>query len=206
MGELFKELLELTRDENRKAIREGFRALSLYQEELRKLGQKILRKVELENRIAILVLGRPYHNDPGINHGITEELQKRGYPILTIDSLPLKEEFLKKVFKSRDPFSISDVWKKSYSENTNRKVWGALYAAGHPNLAILDLSSFRCGHDAPIYSLIEEIAERSGTPYFTFHEIDENRPSGSIKIRVETIDYFLTEYRNRVLLKKRAAS
>ena len=189
----FKELLELTRDENRKAIREGFRALSLYQEELRKLGEKILRKVELENRIAILVLGRPYHNDPGINHGITKELQKRGYPILTVDSLPLKEEFLKKVFKDRDPFSISDVWKKSYSENTNRKVWGALYAAGHPNLAILDLSSFRCGHDAPIYSLIEEIAERSGTPYFTFHEIDENRPSGSIKIRVETIDYFLKE-------------
>jgi predicted nucleotide-binding protein (sugar kinase/HSP70/actin superfamily) len=71
---------------------------------------------------------------------------------------------------------------------------------------VLDLSSFRCGHDAPIYSVIEEIMDRSGTPYFTFHEIDENKPSGSIKIRVETIDYFLTEYRNELLLKKRAAS
>ena len=100
---------------------------------------------------------------------------------------------MKKVFKGRDPFSIRDIWKKAYSENTNRKVWGALYAAGHPNLAVLDLSSFRCGHDAPIYSLIEEIMEESGTPYFTFHEIDENRPAGSIKIRVETIDYFLKQ-------------
>ncbi|MEO2068055.1 MAG: hypothetical protein ABGX27_00895, partial [Desulfurobacteriaceae bacterium] len=59
------------------------------------------------------------------------------------------------------------------------------------NLAVLDLSSFRCGHDAPIYSLIEEIMENSNTSYFTFHEIDENRPQGAIKIRVETIDYFL---------------
>lgn len=193
MYEAFREILDLTKGENKRAIEEGFKALSYYQNEMRSLGEKILRKIEIENRIGILVLGRPYHNDPGINHGILEELQKRGYPILTIESLPIKEEFLKKVFKGRDPFSIRDVWKKAYSENTNRKVWGALYAAGHPNLAVLDLSSFRCGHDAPIYSLIEEIMEESGTPYFTFHEIDENRPAGSIKIRVETIDYFLKQ-------------
>ena len=191
--EAFKDILDLTKGENRKAVREGFRALEAYQNYMRELGEKVLRKLEAEGRIGILVLGRPYHNDPGINHGITKELQKRGYPILTIDSLPIKEEFLKKVFRGRNPFKIRDVWKKAYSENSSRKVWGALYGAGHPNLALLDLSSFRCGHDAPIYSLIEEIVERAGAPYFTFHEIDENRPAGSIKIRVETIDYFLKE-------------
>ena len=196
----FAKLLRLGRLENRRAVEQGFKALSAYQEEMRSLGEKVLRKVEMENRIAILVLARPYHNDPGINHGILEELQKRGYPVLTIESLPIKPEFLRKVFGDKDPFSIKGVWKKSYSENTNRKVWGALYAAGHPNIAILDLSSFRCGHDAPIYSLIEEIAEKSGTPYFTFHEIDENRPSGSIKIRVESIDYFLKERTKKISL------
>ncbi|ADU96650.1 CoA-substrate-specific enzyme activase [Thermovibrio ammonificans HB-1] len=193
MFEAFKELLNLTRKESDRAVDEGFKALDSYYRELRSLGEKILRKVEAEGRIAILVLGRPYHNDPGINHGITKELQKLGYPILTIDSLPLKEEFLKKVFKGQDPFKIRHVWKKAYSENSSRKVWAALYGANHPNLALLDLSSFRCGHDAPIYSVIEEIVEKTGTPYFTFHEIDENRPAGSIKIRVETIDYFLKE-------------
>jgi len=193
MYEAFKELLSLTRRENDRAVEEGFKALEAYQTEMRKLGEKILRKVELEGRIAILVLGRPYHNDPGINHGITEELQKLGYPILTIDSLPLTEELLRKVFPDRDPFKIRDIWPKAYSENSTRKVWGTLYGSRHPNIALLDLSSFRCGHDAPIYSVVEEIVEESGAPYFTFHEIDENRPSGSIKIRVETIDYFLKE-------------
>lgn len=193
MFKAFKDILSLTKKESNRAVDEGFKALNQYQTEMRKLGEKVLRKVELEGRIAILVLGRPYHNDPGINHGITEELQKLGYPILTIDSLPLTDEFLKKVFPVRDPFKIRDVWPKAYSENSTRKVWGALYGAGHPNIALLDLSSFRCGHDAPIYSVIEEIVERNRVPYFTFHEIDENRPSGSIKIRVETIDYFLKE-------------
>ena len=64
-----------------------------------------------------------------------------------------------------------------------------------PNLVALELSSFKCGHDAPIYSVVEEIVEHSGTPYFCFKDIDENKPTGSIKIRVETIGYFLKRYR-----------
>ena len=59
----------------------------------------------------------------------------------------------------------------------------------------LEVSSFKCGHDAPIYGVIEGIIEQSGTPYFSFKDLDENKPSGSIRIRVETIDYFLRRYR-----------
>ena len=76
-----------------------------------------------------------------------------------------------------------------------RKVWAAKYTARHPNLVALELSSFKCGHDAPIYTVVEEIVEHSGTPYFCFKDIDENKPTGSIKIRVETIGYFLKRYR-----------
>ena len=35
--------------------------------------------------------------------------------------------------------------------------------------------------------------------------LDENKPSGSIKIRVETIDYFLRRYREEVIRKRKAA-
>jgi len=94
----------------------------------------------------------------------------------------------------RSPLDISDAWKNSYSENTSYKIWGAKFTARHPNLVALELSSFKCGHDAPIYSVVEEIIEKSGTPYFSFKDIDENKPTGSFKIRVETIDYFLKRY------------
>jgi predicted nucleotide-binding protein (sugar kinase/HSP70/actin superfamily) len=68
----------------------------------------------------------------------------------------------------------------------------------------LEMSSFKCGHDAPIYGVIEGIVENSGTPYFCFKDLDENKPSGSIKIRVETIDYFLRRYRDEVIKKRKA--
>lgn len=66
----------------------------------------------------------------------------------------------------------------------------------------LEVSSFKCGHDAPIYGVIEGIIENSGTPYFSFKDLDENKPTGSIRIRVETIDYFLRRYREDIIERK----
>ena len=102
------------------------------------------------------------------------------------------------------PLEINDAWKNSYSCSTNHKVWAAKFTARHPNLVALEISSFKCGHDATIYGVIEGIIERSGTPYFCFKDLDENKPSGSIKIRVETIDYFLRRYREEVIRKRKA--
>ena len=51
---------------------------------LRKQGREILRKLEAEDGIGIVLLARPYHNDPGLNHDILEEFQKLGYPVLTL--------------------------------------------------------------------------------------------------------------------------
>jgi predicted nucleotide-binding protein (sugar kinase/HSP70/actin superfamily) len=103
----------------------------------------------------------------------------------------------------KHPMDITDAWKNSYSENTSQKVWAAKYTARHPNLVALELSSFKCGHDAPIYTVVEETVTKSGTPYFSFKDIDENKPSGSIRIRVETIGYFLKRYREDMIARKR---
>jgi len=43
---------------------------------------------------------------------------------------------------------------------------------------------------------------KSGTPYFSFKDIDENKPTGSIKIRVETIGYFLKRYREDMVARR----
>jgi predicted nucleotide-binding protein (sugar kinase/HSP70/actin superfamily) len=62
----------------------------------------------------------------------------------------------------------------------------------------VELNSFRCGHDAAIFAVIEGIVEASGTPFFAFRDLDENKPSGSIKIRLETIHHFLTRHRETI--------
>jgi predicted nucleotide-binding protein (sugar kinase/HSP70/actin superfamily) len=51
-----------------------------------------------------------------------------------------------------------------------------------------------------VYSVVESIIEQSGTPYFCFKDLDENKPIASIKLRVETIDYFLKASRDTVQL------
>jgi len=209
MFECFSEKLGLSAEENRKAVKEGYKAYYKFMNDLKSESKSVLDKLEKEDKIGIVVLARPYHNDPGINHEILEEFQKLGYPVLYQDALPTDNESMESLFGDeikagiiRSGFDISDVWKNSYSENTSRKVWAAKYTARHPNLVALELSSFKCGHDAPIYTVIQEIVEDSGTPYFSFKDIDENKPSGSIKIRVETIGYFLKRYREDMIAKK----
>lgn len=197
----FGDVFGLSERENADAVDAGYRAIDAFYAELRGEGRRILKQLEDDGRIGIVLLARPYHNDPGMNHEIPDELQKLGYPIFTIHSLPLDEDIVRPLFQAdidagfiQDPFDIYDVWKNSYSENTNQKVWAAKFAARHPNLVALELSSFKCGHDAPVYTVIEEIVETSGTPYFSFKDIDENKPTGSIRIRTETIGYFLRRY------------
>ena len=210
MYQQFKEVLGLSEAENARAVEEGYKALDYYNNViLRGTAREVLHTLVAEQRLGIVLLARPYHHDPGINHEILEEFQKQGYPIFAQDALPIDPDILDELFGEevragiiKDPMDISDVWKNSYSENTSRKVWVAKYVARHPNLVALELSSFKCGHDAPIYTVVEEIVENSGTPYFCFKDIDENKPTGSIKIRVETIAYFLKRYREDMVAKK----
>jgi activator of 2-hydroxyglutaryl-CoA dehydratase/predicted nucleotide-binding protein (sugar kinase/HSP70/actin superfamily) len=202
--------LDLSRGENDRACRVAWDHHAAFWARLREEARRVLEGLEREDGIGVVLLSRPYHHDPGVCHEIPAELQKLGFPVFTADVLPRDPERLARLFGDEvrqgelpSALSVADVWKNAYSENTNRKVWAAKYTARHPNLVALELSSFKCGHDAPIYSVVEEIVETSGTPYFAFKDVDENKPAGSIRIRVETITYFLGRYREGLVGRRR---
>lgn len=199
MFEAFKGALEITEDENNFAVKEAFAALERFDQDVQDKGRAILEQVEMDNKVAILVVGRPYHLDPGLHHGIPDEFQVLGYPILSIRSIPKDEQWLARFFQEDlksgtidTPLSINDVWPENYSANSAMKVWAIKFAARHPNVALLDLSSFKCGHDAPTYGIIDGIVQRSGVPHAGLHDIDANKPGGSIKIRVKTYGHSLS--------------
>ena len=98
-----------------------------------------------------------------------------------------------------DCFDIQDVWPENYSVNSVQKVWAAKFAARHPHVAVVDLSSFKCGYDAPVYNIIDRILGASGTPYLALHDIDANKPGGSINIRLKTFIYTLERYQEKLL-------
>ena len=209
MFQAWAPILGLTQEENQRAVETGYRELGRFESSIRRRAREVLDQLESQHKLGIVMLGRPYHHDPGINHEIMEQFQKLGYAIFSQSTLPLDEDLLERLFGEEvraglisHPLDISDVWKTAFSTSSNHKLWAAKFTARHPNLVAVEISSFKCGHDAPIYSAIEQIVERSGTPYFSFKDLDENRPAHSIKLRVETIDYFLKRYREDLLRRK----
>jgi predicted CoA-substrate-specific enzyme activase len=213
MFECWSPLLGLSEDENHRAVQSAYEALAVYEHDIRRQARATLNMLEREHRLGIVMLGRPYHHDPGLNHGILDEFQKLGYSVFSQNTLPLDDDLLDRLFGDEvragiitHPLDISDVWKTATAASSNLKIWAAKFTARHPNLVAVELSSFKCGHDAPVYSVVEHIIEQSGTPYFCFKDLDENKPVASIKLRVETIDYFLKSYRDEMARRKFAGS
>jgi predicted CoA-substrate-specific enzyme activase len=205
MFECWKHILGLDWQENARAVDAAYAAQQRYENGLRQESRQLLDKLERERQIGLVLLGRPYHHDPGLNQGILDSLQQLGYPILSQTYLPLDSDLLERLFGaevSKDlvpsALSVADVWKNSTSAGTNQKLWAAKFAARHPNLIPVELSNFKCGHDAFISRVIEQITECAGKPHFCFRDIDENKPAGALRIRIETIDHFLKQYRKQL--------
>ena len=200
----FEDLLQVTRDESNFACEQAWLSLDDYEATVQAQGRTLLDQVEAEDDIALLLIGRPYHSDPGINHEVLQEFQALGYPILSMGSIPRDKEWLARYFRDDlraglpDVHDINDVWPENYSANSAFKVWCAKFAARHPNIAVLDLSSFKCGHDSPIYATIDGIIGAAATPYSALHDIDANKPGGSIGIRVRTYGYTLERHNERL--------
>ncbi|MFN7065498.1 MAG: acyl-CoA dehydratase activase-related protein [Aquificaceae bacterium] len=203
-------LPDLSLEETAKAVREGFSHLEVFERRMREKSLEIIGWCAKRQRPAILVLARPYHMDPGIGHEIDGEFQPYGYPVLWYNYLPLEDWLLNWLFEEdlkrgliKSPLGISDVWTSSYSSNTNEIVWGAKFAARLPWITgVIRLSNYECGMDQPTFTPVQRIVEGSGTLYFKFGELDETKPAGSIKIRVETIVYYLEKYSKEIMEKK----
>jgi predicted nucleotide-binding protein (sugar kinase/HSP70/actin superfamily) len=205
---------ELTFEETKEAVRQGFDALAAFNAKAWRRGREVLEQCAAEDRPCLLVVARPYHMDPGIGHEIEVDLQAYGYPVLWTQYFPTDPDLLGWIFardlksgSMRSPFDISDVWPSSYSANTNEILWGAKVAARVPWIAgVIRLSSYECGMDQPTYTPVQQIVERSGTLFFSFQDLDSTKPAGSVKIRVETIAHYLHKYAKEIIERKKTVA
>ncbi|MBD3792517.1 MAG: CoA activase, partial [Campylobacterales bacterium] len=209
----WKERLHMTEDESNWAAEQAWKALQANDAAIMQEGREILEHAEQNGEIVLLLLGRPYHSDPGLNHEVLDEFQSLGFKTLSMRAIPKDEAYLRRYFQAEidagiieSPYDIRDVWLENFSTNSAQKVWAAKFAARHPNIAVVDLSSFKCGHDAPTYAIIDKILGASRTPHLTLHDIDANKPGGSIKIRVKTFAYTLEQYQKRLIKKKKVVT
>jgi predicted nucleotide-binding protein (sugar kinase/HSP70/actin superfamily) len=212
MHDALKDVFDLTLEETQRGVDAGYRALREFNEKARAETRKILTWCARNNKPCVLVLGRPYHMDPGIGHEIEADLQAHGYPIVWLQYLPVDDDLLNWIFgeevkakKIRSPLDISDCWVSSNSSNTNEIIWGAKFATRFPWITcVLRLSSYECGMDQPTYTPTQKIVEATGTLFFKFGDLDSTKPAGSIKIRIETIVHYLAKYSEQIIERKRA--
>ncbi len=207
-----RDVFGLDLDETERAVKAGYQALDTFTAKVRRQSREILCWCAREQKPCILVLARPYHMDTGIGHEIEAELQAEGYPILWLQYLPGDADLMDWLFEAdlqsgriKSPFDISDVWTASYSSNTNEIMWGAKVAARCPWITcVIRLSSYECGMDQPTFTPAQKIVEATRTLFFKFGDLDSTKPSGSIKIRVETIVHYMAKYSAEIIQRKLA--
>jgi len=132
--ETWKTKLHISEDENDWAVEQAWKALKKNDADIMKEGRAILDEAVAKDEIVLLLLGRPYHSDPGLNHEVLDEFQSLGFKTLSMRAIPKDEAYLMKYFKDdiehgyiESPYDIRDVWAENYSTNSTQKY-------GQPNL------------------------------------------------------------------------
>ncbi|MBR2215680.1 MAG: 2-hydroxyacyl-CoA dehydratase [Selenomonadaceae bacterium] len=164
----------LTKKEIAAAVDRAYAELAHYRADVRRYGEKLLAELNKANAPAIMLVGRPYHIDPEINHGIPEMIASYGLPIISEDAvyhLPVKNY----------PLQVVNQW--SYHA---RLYHAAEFVAAHPNITLIQLSSFGCGLDAITTGQVKEILE-SRRRIYTMIKLDEVSNLGAARIRLRSL-------------------
>jgi predicted nucleotide-binding protein (sugar kinase/HSP70/actin superfamily) len=136
---------------------------------------------------------------------VLEEFQVLGYPILSMRAIPRDEAWLRRFFEEdlrkgliESPLEIRDVWPENYSANSATKVWAAKFAARHPQRGRCSTCRRSSAATTRRPTASSTASSRtSATPYQALHDIDANKPGGSIKIRVKTYAHALKLHEER---------
>jgi predicted CoA-substrate-specific enzyme activase len=143
--------------------------------QVRRVAEEVLENAREDRRPVILLLGRPYHIDPLINHKIPDILINFGLDVITEDSIPLDDE------ETLDNRHVMTQW-----EYLNRYFHAARWAGEQDNVQVVQLNSFGCGPDPFILEEVSTILEQYGKSP-TVLRIDEIESVGSTKLRLRSM-------------------
>jgi len=155
----------------KKAVLAGEKENTLYLSRLRARGNEIIAEARNKGLGIIALVGRPYHADNQVNHGIPRLIAAMGKAVVSEDCLPL----------SPVKTSVLNQW--TYHA---RLYSAADFAARSPDINLVQLVSFGCGLDAVTTDEVRKILERGGKLY-TQLKIDEITNLGAVIIRIKSL-------------------
>ncbi len=181
----------ITRAEIDAAVNAAWEADVAFHDAMHRKGDEALRWIEEHHGHGIVLAGRPYHNDPEINHAIPELVHSFGFAVLTEDSIAHK-------MHPERPIRVVDQWMFH-----SRLYRAARFVASRNDLDLIQLFSFGCGLDALTTDQVQEILENSGKIY-TMLKVDQVSNLGAARIRIRSLMAALKE--QGAELERRAAA
>lgn len=163
------------------ALKQAESAQRSFHEALQHRGAEVLAQVRKEGRYAIVLAGRPYHNDTLVNHELPSFFTDLGIPVITADSVP-------GVTDVTLDNSMIDIVNNFHA----RMLSSAVIAAQSPHMEYVQIVSFGCGHDAYLSDEIIRLMKEVGPKIPLVLKVDESDIRGPLGIRtrsfVETIE------------------
>lgn len=146
-----------------------------YTGELKSRNESILAKARNENRMTVLLAGRPYHTDMLIQHRVSEMLADMGISVITDDIVRNSEK------------DFNDVHFLQQWAYPNRILNAAKWACSQDSkLQFVELTSFGCGPDAFLVDEVRDLLIRN-QKVFTLLKLDDVNNVGSMKLRVRSL-------------------
>ena len=166
-----------------KAIEQADNANNLFKSKLIEESKRILDSLKGTDRFAVLIAGRPYHYDNFINHELAVHFTKMDIPVITLDGIP----------------EINDITFHDLRVDTNNEFHTQLYSAAiftndQPNLELVQIVSFGCGHDAIISDELDRVLKEYSGKSPLVLKLDEGENKGPINIRVKS---FIESIKNK---------
>jgi len=177
----------------KKALKKARQAQNEFKQQIIEIGAEVIQDSQTNGRPLILLMGRPYHIDPLINHNVADLLTDFGVDVLTEDCIPMSGAEL-------NNRHVMTQW-----EYLNRYYHAARWVGQHENVELVQLNSFGCGPDPFVLDEVRSIlAEYGKRP--TIIRIDEIESAGSTKLRLRSMMESLRHadhYASRVLTPRK---
>ncbi|MBQ0156653.1 MAG: 2-hydroxyacyl-CoA dehydratase [Bacteroidales bacterium] len=184
----------LGNDFSEKTFKEAFagaiKAENTFENTLAEKAQETLEKAKKNDRMVILLAGRPYHNDPLIQHKVSEIMTSFGIDVVT-------EDVARGVDDSTKDSHIIPQW--SYM---NRIMCAAkMVAESKDNIHFVQLTNFGCGPDAFILDEVGDVLRRYGKNH-TILKVDDVNNAGSLRLRIRSLVESIKFKRHTESIKK----
>ncbi len=175
----------VSRSKAKAALEAALAEMQKYEADIAAADREILEDSRQKSRLTILLIGRPYHSDPLIQHKVSEIIAGMGVNVISDD-----------IVRDVD-VPLNDVHFVSQWAYTNRILkaakWGAMQ---DDDIQLVQMTSFGCGPDAFLTDAVRDLIMNYGKT-LTLLKLDDIDNAGSMKLRIRSLVESLKLSRDR---------